>query len=647
MNSRWPIRCAIILALGSVLQWTMPIAAEDNLYRRVEQRFPPSRLNLDSASGPLTDEGPRHPFVQPSKYWSSVSQIPQNVLPESSPPFSAGAPNQRSESTLFSPAQSNQFKTQAGVPATVASHPDLFGKSPTAAQPANFSNSPDPSSTSISPTTKTDRVPPASTTAIGTTQYRLAEQPQLGERYFYDSPVSDSRSMEIMPIATDFAPVPLPDQPYDSEQEKWLYQGKTLYANQRPLLELGRPWYQLGQLPEPLTLLGFHNPIVNQFLIFGDFRTAVAANRSAGNSSSLIAWELNLNANYQLTSTERFVFAASPFGRGDNTRFVLDDGVFFNRLNPNLNFGFFEGDLGAIVGGAVGKTLPFDLPIAVGFMPMLVQNGVWMDDAVVGVAATIPARNSRWLDISNMDFTFLWAFDEISSPAFEGDNDAAKMYAILSFIEALGGYFEFDYAYLEDRSARDRSYHNIGLAYTRRYGRWISNSVRVIANAGQSTAAGPNTADGLLLLLENSLITAHPATLVPYFNLFAGFDRPQSVARAGFADGILRNTGILFESDGMTGYPTLDGTANDTWGGAVGLNLIAPDFSQQLIVEAAMVQVMNDPHERNAIDSQYGLGVRYQIPISNSWIFRTDAMYGHLLSADDIYGARIELRKKF
>ena len=58
--------------------------------------------------------------------------------------------------------------------------------------------------------------------------------------------------------------------------------------------------------------------------------------------------------------------------------------------------------------------------------------------------------------------------------------------------------------------------------------------------------------------------------MIPYFNLWSGFDDPQSVARAGGAGGVLRNTGILFESDNLTGYPTLDATGNDTlarrWG---------------------------------------------------------------------------------
>ena len=109
----------------------------------------------------------------------------------------------------------------------------------------------------------------------------------------------------------------------------------------------------------------------------------------------------------------------------------------------------------------------------------------------------------------------------------------------------------------------------------------------------------------------------------------------------------MRNTGILFETDGMTGYPTLDDTANDTWGGAVGLNILTPNFDQQLILEAAAVQTRGNDATRNIPSDQYGVGARYQIPISNAWLIRTDAMYGFLRETSDIHGARLELRYKF
>jgi hypothetical protein len=178
----------------------------------------------------------------------------------------------------------------------------------------------------------------------------------------------------------------------------------------------------------------------------------------------------------------------------------------------------------------------------------------------------------------------------------------------------------------------------------------------VIANLGQDPVPGRDkTADGWLLLVENSLISRRPLTLVPYGNFFAGFDRPQALARAAGTGGVLFNTGINFESDGLTGYPTLDDTARDSWGGAVGVEYLF-DLDRQIVVEAAAVRRDPGAGELDPGD-EYAFGVRFQQPVTNAWIVRFDAMYGWredgrdpvgaVLPRNDVYGARFELRRKF
>jgi hypothetical protein len=478
--------------------------------------------------------------------------------------------------------------------------------------------------------------------------FKLAAQPKIGDHYIEDKPLTDDCAHLIEPLASDFSADALnPYLPYDPGTQMNVYQGKTLNANQRPLVECGRPWYQLGQLSPGSSVLGFHNNVTPQFLIFGDSRVAYASNNQNNNSDSLIATQLNLDFDLKLTGTERFHAFVSPTGGAQHNRYLLDEDRYVFEGDANIDFGYFEGDLGAIVGGAINKTMPFDLPFTVGIIPLVFQNGIWMEDAILGFAATLPAKNSPRFNISNMDITFFAGYDKLVSDAFPGDDSAARVMGIASFIEALNGYIEVDYAFLDDRTFDDRSYHNIGIGYTRRYGRFLSNSTRVIVNAGQSTDVVENTADGVLLLSENSLITGHPSNIVPYFNMFAGFDRPQSVARAGAAGGVLRNTGILFESDNLTGYPTLDATANDTFGFAAGINILSSEFSQQLVLETAMLGVMGDAGTRRAQGDQYGVGFRYQLPLSNSVIFRADGMMGFLRNDDDVSGIRMEIRKKF
>jgi hypothetical protein len=452
----------------------------------------------------------------------------------------------------------------------------------------------------------------------------------------------------------DFQPDPLYDDlPYDACAEQGVYGDKYLNPVQRPLVEWGMPLYLGGPVPPPSTRCGETNPALPRFYLYGDYRAAAAYNDQNGRDVGVLAHRLNLEWDLWLTSTERLHMFTGPLQEGvDFMRVEFDDGrsEFFDELDffdADTDTLFFEGDLGYIVGGWTGRYAPIDLPVAAGLIPLLFQNGVWMEDAIVGVAATIPARNSPLADWSNYDVTFFAGFDQVTSPAFAGSNAAANLFGATTFIEAKGGYIEAGYAFLDDTTAFGRSYHNVGLSYTRRYLNLVSNSLRVIANAGQEGPQAARTADGLLLIAENSFLTPWPYHVIPYVNLFAGFDSPQSVARAGAAGGVLRNTGILFESDVLTGYPTLDATANDTCGAAIGLDLLAPEFRHQLILEAAALHAFGDPALTSAPDDQYGLAARYQVPITNAHLLRFDVMHGWLENADDISGARAEFRWKF
>jgi hypothetical protein len=240
-----------------------------------------------------------------------------------------------------------------------------------------------------------------------------------------------------------------------------------------------------------------------------------------------------------------------------------------------------------------------------------------------------------------MDFTFFAGFDKVTTAAAPGDN--AKVFGMAGFADARKGYIEYGYGYVA-ADDNDLSYHNVTAAFTRRYRPTstigLSNSIRVIGNIGQQ---GPvKTADGVLLLVENSFHRRDPGFLVPYANFFAGFDTPQPLARNADGGGVLKNTGINFESDGLTGYPTLDPRAADSWGAAVGLEKLW-GISQQVVVEAAVVQRMS----ASTLGDQYALGVRFQRPLNNAWIFRADAMRGWRQGQNDVYGVRVELRRKF
>jgi hypothetical protein len=284
---------------------------------------------------------------------------------------------------------------------------------------------------------------------------------------------------------------------------------------------------------------------------------------------------------------------------------------------------------------------------------MIFQNGIWVDNAFTGGAFTLPAKNSPWLDISNMDITFFSGFDKVQTPALLNADGSradhnANIFGVAAFVEANQGFWEGGYGYVQGKDRfRDLSYSSATVAYTGRFRDITSNSVRVIWDFGQDPNAAKKerkTADGVILLLENSFVTARPETLVPYVDLFAGFNRPAPLAIT--TGNLLTNTGINFETDALTNFPKLDDSGQNTYGGALGLEYLF-NLDQQLVLEAATVRVMGNDPGRPAKGDEYALGVRYQIPLSLDWILRADAMQGWLINAKSVAGGRLELRRKF
>ena len=285
-------------------------------------------------------------------------------------------------------------------------------------------------------------------------------------------------------------------------------------------------------------------------------------------------------------------------------------------------------------------------------MPLLFQNGIWIEDAFTGVATAIPSLNSPLLDITNMDISFFYGFDKVTNQAFKDDQNAnadhnVNIFGVATFVEAMEAYWEAGFARLDGEGGfDDESYNSATIAYTKRYGALLSNSIRAIWSFGQDRDNNlQDTADGLILLVENSLITSLPSTLVPYGNFFVGIDRPQSAARA---DGLLKNTGINFETDGLTGFPKLNDTGQNAFGGAIGVSYLF-NLDRQIVIEAATNQVIEGENEvgRSLRGDEYALGLRYQQNINEAWLFRADAMHGWRTEEQNISGARFEIRRKF
>ena len=454
-----------------------------------------------------------------------------------------------------------------------------------------------------------------------------------------------------------FGPDPVyENKPYSDEEQIRIYGGKFQVQTPRPMLELGRPIYQSGPLQKSDTWMGAKNPVSHAFSIYGDWRTAVARNINGGNRTTTLATRLNLDVDYRFTATERVHAFFRPLDNvAEFTRCEFQSNRTKDctaKLDVKADALFFEGDLAAMIAGWTDNYQKFDLAFAAGKMPLLFQNGVWLEDAITGAAVSLPGKHSAALGISNMDITFFTGQGDVNSGGVRDrfgalTKNKVKVYGAIAFIEANQGFWEVGYAYTAPRNElSDQDYHNIGVSFTRRYGGWLSNSVRLIHTYGQRpNAPAIPTANGTLLLIENSLVTRNPSTLVPYMNLFFGAGNPQSVARAVDAGGILKNTGINFETDGLTGYPKLNDTGSNTWGGALGVQYLFA-LDQQLVFEVATVQTRHGATP-TLPGREIGLGVRYQRPLDKAWIVRFDAMMADRANTKDLAGIRVELRRKF
>jgi hypothetical protein len=445
-----------------------------------------------------------------------------------------------------------------------------------------------------------------------------------------------------------FRPGPQYDKDYNAQKNVDIYGAKIAVEPPRPL-ELGRQQYTSGLYDESSTILGNLNPLLPGLAIYGDWRTAVAYNGNNGKDVAQIATRLNVDVDFKITGTERIHAFFTPIQKNNKfTRFEFGgrdgDGRATFEFDPNPQTLFFEGDAGSIYSGFSGQPAGFDLPFTAGLFPLFLQNGIWANDAILGGAVSLTAKNSRKLGLSNYDITLFAAFDNVDNVGILGaDKHNANLYGVTTFIDAFGGYIESGYGLIqgvEDRNGQLTNF--VTASYSRRYANTVSNSTRFFANFGN----GQND-EGIAIISENSLISGLPSTLIPYANFFVGVGNPQPLVDGNGA-GILKNVGINFETDALTGYPKLNDTGSNAYGGAIGLQYLF-NLDQQLVFEVATVQPFGDPIAGiGTAKSQYGFGVRYQIPINRAWLFRADATYQIVEgSAADNFGFRFEVRRKF
>jgi hypothetical protein len=474
-------------------------------------------------------------------------------------------------------------------------------------------------------------------------------------------PAPNTRNIKAEAKGDLFLPGPQYDKKYDSNGNVDIYGAKKAVEPPRPL-ELGREQYTSGIYDKGNSLLGELNLLAPGLSIYGDWRTAVAYNSNAGKDIAQIATRLNIDVDLKFTATERIHAFFTPLQK--NAKFTrcefaggAADGKCTLEFDPLPQTLFFEGDVGSLYSGFSGTEASFDLPFTVGLFPLFLQNGIWANDAILGGAVSLTAKNSKRLGLANYDVTVFAAFDQVDNAGILGaGNRKANLVGVTTFIDAFGGYIEAGYAAIQAQEnavlngvqvnqVAGEVTHFLTAAYTRRIANTLSNTTRVFANFGD----GKNS-EGYAIISENSIISSLPSTLLPYANFFIGYGNPQSLVDGNNA-GILKNVGINFETDALTGFPKLNDTGSNTYGGAIGIQYLF-NLDQQLVFEVAAVQPFDSklPGAAGtvAVQPQYGFGVRYQIALDRAWLFRADATYQILEGgAHDNFGVRTEIRRKF
>ncbi len=437
--------------------------------------------------------------------------------------------------------------------------------------------------------------------------------------------------------------------PYGTYNKKHVKHQKVIGAGQWFHIGGGREFYGNGPLQRSPTPFGERNPVYNQFTVFGNLNTAIAYNDNGAEEQSLIATQLNLFMNYEITATERIHVAFQPLQRGNDITAYFINGEIENEFNAEFNAepvaAFFEGNIGNMLSG-VDRNLqePLqDVNFSVGLMPIVLQNGLVIEDKFLGVALGHTNANIPALGITNLDTSIFWGFEDVNTEAVPGTQTAVQIIGFNQWADMWGGFAEWGYFFTADNSNQDGDFsvHTVSAAYRRTIGNFSNSGVRVVANFGQNPGNGiAQTADGYLIVLENSFITSNPEHVIPYLNVAYGNDRPQVVAKDN--GGPLRNIGIGFETDGITGFPQLRDDANNVLAVAGGVELLDIAGMQFIFEGAGVLDLEGDNH-------QVGPSFRMQVPLNHYSLFQIDVFYAKRFQSglDDLFGAEFIYVIKF
>ena len=379
-----------------------------------------------------------------------------------------------------------------------------------------------------------------------------------------------------------------------------------------PLLSSGNT-YSL-----PFTFLG--EQVTPRLDIDGFARWQLEDIQQLNMRSDLLAPELDLETNLQITATQRIHMLFQPLDGGFQRPWVYHihpgggwtinedrlsgrpaevwyEGQPFNWLTPN-------------------DEEPLDLNLAVGRLPIFFQNGIFMNN--IADAAMLGKNNIQIGNLSNLNVLGFVTIKETQgglNPAdqreqrkrlvgFESDMDLMDYFLELTYAHAYDNNFSGDFNAKgvpipgEEKQALNRDYWAVGI--TRTFG---PNGVafRILGNTGTSTS-GP----GELFVLETNADILHTHAYANFFGSTKNWMTASNLYSAPLA-----NESILFAPDRLLPTIGMKISGSDFVGGALGVILnprghttFTPEFDYSI------------DNARNGND-QVGAGFQIQSDISS------------------------------
>ena len=323
-----------------------------------------------------------------------------------------------------------------------------------------------------------------------------------------------------------------------------------------------------GQAPnEPIDFLG--EQLDPRLDIDGFMRYQVLGYRLDNNDNGVMVPELDLDANLQLTATQRIHALFRPIEGGDREptewQFAPDNHGWTARNMAEPAELFYEGQpLNWI---SPHDRYALDFTLSGGRVPLYLQNGLWFDNIFDG--AIISKDSIQLGNLSNLNlFGFITHGEtEGGLSSLDRQQERKKLTGLAGDADWYNYFLEFGWATAYDNGHvhlagidydLDRSFW--AMSATRTFGVSGAVSLRALGSTGNGSRGG-----GELFALETQ---KRFWGVIGYANFF-GATRDWLPASTQGAP--LSREGILFTFDRLAAFPQLNANGADTIGGAAGV----------------------------------------------------------------------------